>query len=242
MHKFNVMREIIPCKYDIRFEGVGFAYRKGIPVLEDINFYIPEKSRLVLFGPAGSGKTTIMALIARLWDAHTGIVKIGGIDVKDIHPQTIFNLVNAVFRDVHIFDDSIYNNIRFGRSNANATETEVLEAADKAMVLDFAWELPKGLHTRVGKGGGSLSTREKQCIGIARALLNNAPIVLLDETAACMDLEMEPHLHKAIKELTKNKTAVIATSRLTAWQEADKILELQQGRRPLILSANSSPD
>jgi ATP-binding cassette subfamily B protein len=234
------MSKIIPCKYDIRFEGVGFAYLKGIPVLEDINFYIPEKTRLVLFGPAGSGKTTIMALIARLWDVHTGIVKIGGTDVKNIHPQTIFHLVNEVFRDVPIFDDSIYNNIRFGRSNA--TETEVLDAADKAMVLDFAWELPKGLHTRVGKGGGRLSIREKQCIGIARALLNNAPIVLLDETAACMDLEKEPHLHKAIKELTKNKTVVIATSRLAPWQEADKIMDLQQARRPLILSANSSPD
>lgn len=218
----------VPEKFDISFEQVHFSYDDQNPVLQDVSFSLPEKSMLALVGPSGSGKTTITSLIARFWEANAGAVKIGGIDVKEMSPDTIYGLISEVFQDVYLFDDTIYNNIRFGRMDAS--EEEILDAAEKAMVLDFSFEMPEGLQTRTGEGGNRLSGGQKQRISIARALLKNAPIILLDEATASLDPENEIYIQQAIQELVKEKTVVVIAHKLATIQKANAILVLNSGQ------------
>lgn len=218
----------VPTRFDISFEKVTFGYQPAKNVLEDISFHVPERSMLALVGPSGSGKTTVTSLIARFWDASAGEVKIGGTDIRDMAPSAVYASISEVFQDVYLFDDSIYNNIRFGRMDA--TETEILEAAEAAQVLDFAMELPEGIHSLTGEGGNKLSGGQKQRISIARALLKNAPVVLLDEATASLDPENEIYIQEAIRQLVKGKTVVVIAHKLATIQQADQILVLNKGK------------
>ena len=220
-------RELRPVSFGIAFENVGFAYRDGREVLKNLSFTVPEKSMTALVGPSGSGKTTITSLIARFWDVQSGSVRIGGVNVQDMRPDDVCALVSEVFQDVYLFDDTIYNNIRFGRPDA--TEGEVLDAAEKARVMDFAWEMPDGLNARVGEGGNQLSGGQKQRISIARALLKDAPIILLDEATASLDPENEVYIQQAIQELVRDKTVVVVAHKLATVRNADQIIVLNEG-------------
>jgi ATP-binding cassette subfamily B protein IrtB len=224
----SVGKKQVPMQYDISFDNVTFAYHTGKPVLEDISFHVPERSMLALAGPSGSGKTTVTSLIARFWDVSAGAVKIGGTDIRDMAPAEVYALISEVFQDVYLFDDSIYQNIRFGRMDA--TEAEILEAAGAAQVLDFAMELPEGIHSAVGEGGNKLSGGQKQRISIARALLKNAPVVLLDEATASLDPENEIYIQEAIRQLVKGKTVIVIAHKLKTIQQADQILVLNKGK------------
>lgn len=221
-------KQLVPTQYDISFEKVTFAYHGNKKVLEDVSFRVPERSMLALVGPSGSGKTTITSLIARFWDITEGSIKIGGTDVRDIAPDNVYACISEVFQDVYLFDDSIYNNIRFGRMDAS--EADILEAAAAAQVLDFAMELPEGIHSRTGEGGNKLSGGQKQRISIARALLKNAPVVLLDEATASLDPENEIYIQEAIQQLVKGKTVVVVAHKLATIKNADVILVLNEGK------------
>ena len=217
----------MPTHFDIQFENVDFSYLDR-PTLQQLNFTVPENSMTALVGHSGSGKTTIASLIARFWDVNTGAIKIGGVDIRNIKQDKFYLLISEVFQDVYLFDDSIYNNIKIG--NPNATKDQIIQAADKAEVLDFVWELPEGMDSRVGEGGCKLSGGQKQRISIARALLKDAPIVLLDEATASLDPENEIYIQKAIQELVKSKTVIVIAHKLATIQKADQIIVLENGK------------
>lgn len=221
-------RALRPAGHHICFERVHFSYLPGQPVLQDVSFHIPEKTLTALVGPSGSGKTTITSLIARFWDADSGSVKIGGTDVRDMEPATVYSLISEVFQEVYLFDDTIYNNIRYG--NPQATYEQVIDAADRALVMEFAWEMPEGINSRVGENGNRLSGGQKQRISIARALLKDAPIVLLDEATASLDPENEVQIQQAIQQLVKEKTVIVIAHKLSTIVRADQILVLKEGR------------
>ncbi|HVI46412.1 MAG TPA: ABC transporter ATP-binding protein [Chitinophaga sp.] len=221
-------RGVTPSEYDVTFSDVHFSYHTGKKVLEDVSFRVPEKSMLALVGPSGSGKSTIAALVARFWDVQEGSVKIGGVDVRDMAPETTYSLISEVFQDVYLFDDTIYNNIRYGKMDA--TEEEVLRAAEKAMVLDFAMEMHDGIHSPAGEGGNKLSGGQQQRISIARALLKDAPIILLDEATASLDPENEVYIQQAIQELVKDKTVIVIAHKLVTIRDADAILVMNNGQ------------
>lgn len=214
-------------KYEIEFSDVSFAYEQHA-VLKNINFKIPEKSMTALVGASGSGKTTIANLIARFWDVQQGQVKVGGIDVKKLTCDSLLRNISMVFQNVYLFNDTILDNIRFG--NPQATETEVIAAAKKARCHRFISELEAGYQTVVEEGGSSLSGGEKQRISIARAILKDAPIILLDEATASVDPENEKHIQQAINELVKDKTLVVIAHRLSTIKNADQILVLESGK------------
>lgn len=218
----------IPTTYNITFEQVHFSYVADKPVLQDVSFELPERSMLALVGPSGSGKTTITTLIARFWDAQSGVVRIGGKDVKQMEPATVNGLISEVFQEVYLFDDTIYNNIKFGRMDAS--HEEIMAAAELARVLDFSFDLPDGLNTGIGEGGNRLSGGQKQRISIARALLKDAPIILVDEATASLDPENEIYIQQAIQELVKQKTVVVIAHKLATIQAAEHILVLDRGK------------
>ncbi|WP_343307463.1 ABC transporter ATP-binding protein [Chitinophaga niabensis] len=215
-----------PERFDISFEDVRFSYNET-PVLQDITCRFPEKAMTALVGPSGSGKTTITNLIARFWDVNSGTIRIGNTDIRKIPQETWYNQISEVFQEVYLFDDSIYNNILIGKQDA--TETEVMVAAAKAQVLEFARQLPEGLHTKVGEGGSRLSGGQKQRISIARALLKNAPIVLLDEATASLDPENETYIQLAIAELVQDKTVIVIAHKLNTIRHAQQIIVLDDG-------------
>nr|WP_295865181.1 ABC transporter ATP-binding protein [uncultured Chitinophaga sp.] len=217
-----------PAGGDIRFENVDFCYLPGQQVLHNVSFHIPEKSLTALVGPSGSGKTTITSLIARFWDVDGGSIKIGGADIRDMEPAAVYSLISEVFQEVYLFDDTIYNNIRYG--NPQATYEQVIDAADRALVMEFAWEMPEGINSRVGENGNRLSGGQKQRISIARALLKDAPIVLLDEATASLDPENEVQIQQAIQQLVKEKTVIVIAHKLSTIIRADQILVLKDGR------------
>lgn len=221
-------KRLVPVKYDISFNNVSFAYHHNKKVLDTVSFQVPERSMLALVGPSGSGKTTITSLIARFWDTTEGSIKIGGTDIREMAPDDVYACISEVFQDVYLFDDSIYNNIRFGRMDAS--ESEILDAAAAAQVLDFAMELPDGIHSSTGEGGNKLSGGQKQRISIARALLKNAPVVLLDEATASLDPENEIYIQAAIQQLVKGKTVVVVAHKLATIQHADTILVMNDGK------------
>lgn len=223
----ETQENLIPEKFNIEFKGVSFGYQEKLTV-HNINFSIPEKSMLALVGHSGSGKTTIASLIARFWDVTQGSIEIGGIDIRSINQEDFYKMIAEVFQEVYLFDDSIYNNIKIG--NPEAAKEEIWEAARKAQVLCFVEEFPEGMDTRVGEGGGKLSGGQKQRISIARALLKNAPIVLLDEATASLDPENEIYIQQAIQELVKSKTVVVIAHKLSTIQKAQQILVLKEGK------------
>ncbi|MEM9818913.1 MAG: ABC transporter ATP-binding protein, partial [Cyanobacteria bacterium P01_D01_bin.6] len=211
----------------IEFKNVSFSYG-GEAVLDQVNFQIPPSSMTALVGPSGSGKTTITNLIARFWDVKAGAVMLGGVDVRQIPTNTLLAQMTMVFQDVYLFNDTIFENVRFG--NPNASEAQVMAAAQAAQCHEFITRLPEGYQTIVGEGGGTLSGGEKQRISIARAMLKDAPIVLLDEATASIDPENERLIQQAIQALSAEKTLIVIAHRLTTIAAADQILVLDQGR------------
>ncbi len=220
-------RALRPGDHGIAFDNVHFSYEKK-EILHGISVKIPDKTTTAVIGPSGSGKTTLCSLIARFWDVDSGSIKIGGKDVREYTLESLMEQISMVFQNVYLFADTIENNIKFGRPQA--THGEVVEAARKACCADFIEALPDGYDTVIGEGGASLSGGEKQRISIARAMLKDAPIVILDEATANVDPENEDRLQKAIEELTRNKTIIMIAHRLKTVRNADQILVVDEGR------------
>ena len=217
--------------YDIEFQNVDFSYGEGKErrqVLHNVNLKIPEYSVTAIVGPSGSGKSTICNLIARFYDTDSGSVRVGGHDVKEFTCDSLLSNISMVFQNVYLFHDTVRNNICFGKPDA--TEAEMVEAAKKACCHDFIMALPEGYDTVIGEGGGSLSGGEKQRISIARAILKDAPIIILDEATASVDPENEHLIQAAISELTKGKTIVTIAHRLATIEQADQILVVDNGQ------------
>ncbi|MEO0518184.1 MAG: ABC transporter ATP-binding protein [Cyanobacteria bacterium P01_A01_bin.116] len=217
----------VPTDTAIEFKNVSFCYDRET-VLEEVSFTIQPRSMTALVGPSGSGKTTITNLIARFWDATEGSVSLGGVDVRQLATDTLLSQMTMVFQDVYLFNDTIFENIRFGRPEA--TELEVIAAAKAAQCHSFITAFDQGYQTMVGEGGATLSGGEKQRISIARALLKDAPIVLLDEATASVDPENERLIQQAIHALSVQKTLIVIAHRLATIAAADQILVLEQGR------------
>ncbi|WMJ82228.1 ABC transporter ATP-binding protein [Clostridium sp. MB40-C1] len=215
-----------PLGNDIVFNNVSFGY-ENTQVLKDISISMKAGTLTALVGPSGSGKSTILKLAARFYDPEKGKILLGGMNMRDIEPEKLFQRISMVFQDVYLFQDTIGNNIRFGRENA--TQAEVEEVAKKACCHDFIMKLPQGYNTPVGEGGSTLSGGEKQRISIARAMLKNAPIVLLDEATASLDPENEVDVQKAINELIKGRTVIVIAHRLKTIRGADQIVVLDNG-------------
>lgn len=219
-------------QYDIEFCHVDFGYEErdavGRTVLKDVSFTIPEKTSTAIVGPSGSGKTTICNLIARFYDVQAGSIRVGGHDVREFTCDSLLKNMSMVFQNVYLFHDTIRNNIRFGRPDA--TEEEVMAAAKAARCHEFIQALPQGYDTVVGEGGGTLSGGEKQRISIARAMLKNAPVIILDEATASVDPENEHLIQEAISELTHGKTIITIAHRLATIENADQILVVDEGR------------
>ncbi|AJQ28942.1 ABC transporter ATP-binding protein [Pelosinus fermentans] len=213
--------------YDIQFQDVTFAYEKRT-VLKNVSFTIPENTTTAIIGPSGSGKSTICSLIARFYDADKGSVSVGGVAVKAMTCDSLLKNISMVFQKVYLFHDTVLNNIRFGKPEA--TFEEVVATAKKACCHDFIMNLPNGYETVIGDGGSTLSGGEKQRISIARAMLKNAPIVILDEATASVDPENEHTIQKAISALVHGKTMIIIAHRLATIQNADQILVVDDGR------------
>jgi ATP-binding cassette subfamily B protein IrtB len=213
--------------YDIQFQDVTFAYDQR-EVLSNVSFSIPENTTTAIVGPSGSGKSTICSLIARFYDVDQGRVSVGGVDVKKITCDSLLRNISMVFQKVYLFHDTVFNNIRFGKPDAGFEE--VVDAAKKACCHDFIMSLPHGYQTVIGEGGSTLSGGEKQRISIARAMLKNAPIVILDEATASVDPENEHAIQKAISALVHGKTIIIIAHRLATIQSADQILVVDEGR------------
>ena len=220
-------RSLTPVTHDIVFDHVSFSYEKK-EILHDLSLTIPDKTTTAIVGPSGSGKTTLTSLIARFWEADSGRISIGGHDIREYTLESLMDQISMVFQDVYLFNDTIENNIRFGCPDAAHKQVE--DAAQKACCHEFIKALPEGYNTVVGEAGGSLSGGEKQRISIARAMLKDAPIVILDEATANVDPENEAELQKAIEALTHNKTIIMIAHRLKTVRHADQILVVDQGR------------
>jgi len=219
----------VPTKFNICFDNISFTYVDSIrPELENINFELPSNSMTALVGPSGSGKTTIIRMIMRYADPQQGKVRIGGHDIRSMTQESLMRNISVVFQDVYLFDDTIFSNILMG--NPNATDLEVKSAAKAAYCHEFIQRLPQGYQTRVGDIGGSLSGGERQRISIARAILKDAPIVILDEPTAALDTESELAVQKAIDVLVKKRTVIVIAHRLSTIVGADKILVLDNGK------------
>ena len=197
-------------------------------IIRDVSFTIPEGTTTAIVGPSGSGKTTLTSLMARFWDVDSGAVKLGGIDVKDYTLDSLMRNFSMVFQRVYLFNDSIENNIKFGKPDA--THEEVVAAAKAARCHEFIMALPDGCDTIIGESGTTISGGERQRLSIARAMLKDAPIIILDEATANVDPENEAELQEAVKALTAGKTLVMIAHRMKTVQEADQILVLDQGR------------
>lgn len=220
-------RDFSIASYNIGFTDVSFGYGE-IEVLHNLSFQIPQNTTTAIVGPSGSGKSTICNLITRFYDVNSGSVKIGGHDVREFTCDSLLKNISMVFQNVYLFNDTIRNNIKFGKSDA--TEDEIIEAAKKACCHDFIMALPEGYDTMIGEGGSSLSGGEKQRISIARAILKNAPIILLDEATASIDPENEHLIQQAISELIQGKTIVTIAHRLATIENADQILVVDHGK------------
>lgn len=220
-------KEIVLSHYDIEFCNVTFGYHSRT-VLDNVSFKTPEKTSTAIVGPSGSGKTTICSLLARFYDPQSGTISVGGHNLKEFTCDSLLSNISMVFQNVYLFHDTIRANICFGKPNA--TESEMIEAAKKARCHDFIMALPNGYDTLVGEGGGTLSGGEKQRISIARAILKNAPIIILDEATASIDPENEHLIQQAISELTRGKTIITIAHRLATIQNADQILVVDDGR------------
>ncbi|WED24690.1 ABC transporter ATP-binding protein/permease [Vibrio sp. JC009] len=225
----SVCREPVePEGFAIRFEDVGFSYDKGKPVLSNLCFSVPERSVTAIVGLSGSGKSTILNLLPRFWDVESGKITLGGADIKMLAPEELHQMITIVFQDVYLFSGSIYENIAFGSPTASAEE--IIQAAKSAQAHEFIEALPEGYDTRVGEGGAALSGGERQRISIARAILKDAPVVLMDEATAAIDPTNERAIQSALSALVKDKTLIIVAHRLSTVQSADQILVLENGQ------------
>ena len=213
--------------YDIVFDHVGFAYNTGETVLKDVSFTAKQGEVTALVGPSGGGKTTVSRLAARFWDINRGKITVGGMDVSRIDPEALLSLYSIVFQDVTLFDNTVLENIRIG--NKDATDEQVIAAAKLANVDEFAEKLPDGWHTNIGENGCELSGGERQRISIARAFLKNAPIILLDEATASLDVENETLIQTALSRLIADKTVLVIAHRMRTVAGADKIVVLSDG-------------
>lgn len=224
-----------PNGYDIVFKNVSFAYDDK-DVLKNVSFTAKEGEVTALVGPSGSGKSTVARLAARLWDIESGTITVGGIDISKIDPEVLLGKYSMVFQDVVLFDDTVMENIRLGRHGA--TDAEVIKAAKAANCDEFIQKLPDGYNTRIGENGAKLSGGERQRISIARALLKNAPIVLLDEATASLDVENETKVQGALSRLLAGKTVLVIAHRMRTVAAADKIIVLSGGK----VAEQGSPD
>lgn len=213
--------------YDIEFDNVNFSYNDDVKVLAGVSFTAKQGEITALVGPSGGGKTTVSRLAARFWDSSSGKITVGGMDISKIEPETLLSLYSIVFQDVTLFNTSILENIRLGKKDA--TDEEVLYAAKLANCDEFANKLPNGYDTEIGENGCNLSGGERQRISIARAFLKNAPIVLLDEATASLDVENETIIQTALSRLIKNKTVLVIAHRMRTIENADKIIVLANG-------------
>ena len=219
--------QLINKGYDIAFEHVGFAYESGEMVLNDVSFLAKQGEVTALVGPSGGGKTTVSRLAARFWDIQKGKIMVGGMDISKIEPEALLSLYSIVFQDVTLFDNTILENIRIG--NKDATDEQVLKAAHLANCDEFAERLPEKWNSRIGENGCELSGGERQRISIARAFLKDAPIILLDEATASLDVENETLIQTALSRLIKDKTVLVIAHRMRTVAGADKIVVLDHG-------------
>lgn len=222
--------------YDIVFDHVGFAYNQGEPVLRDISFQAMQGQVTALVGPSGGGKSTAARLAARFWDLSKGRITVGGVDVSTVDPESLLKNFSVVFQDVVLFNNTIMENLRLGRKNA--TDQEVMKAAEAAQCTEFINRLPNGYETMIGENGSVLSGGERQRLSIARALLKDAPIILLDEATASLDVENESMVQGALSNLVRNKTVLIIAHRLRTVAKADRIVVLKDG----IVAEQGSPE
>lgn len=214
--------------YDIEFSNVGFSYDTGDVVLKDVSFNAKQGEVTALIGPSGGGKTTISRLAARFWDADKGKITVGGMDISKIDPETLMSLYSIVFQDVTLFNNTVIENIRIGKMDA--TDEEVIAAAKLAHCDEFAEKLSDGWNTMIGENGCELSGGERQRISIARAFLKDAPIILLDEATASLDVDNETMIQESLSRLIKNKTVMIIAHRMRTVADADKIVVLKDGK------------
>ena len=214
--------------YDIVFDNVSFAYNTGEQVLSGVSFTAKQGEVTALIGPSGGGKSTAAKLAARFWDADSGKITLGGTDVKTVDPEKLLSAYSIVFQDVTLFNNTVMENIRIGRQNA--TDEEVLAAAREAQCDEFVEKLPEGYQTMIGENGSALSGGERQRISIARAVLKDSPVILLDEATASLDAENETHIQRAISRLVKGKTVLIIAHRMRTVEGADKLVLLKDGK------------
>ena len=220
-------KEITPENHDIELKHVSFSYDKK-KIIDDVSLSIPERTTTAIVGPSGGGKSTLCSLIARFWDVDSGEITLGGINVKDYSMNSLMRNFAFVFQTVYLFEDTIENNIKFSRQDAS--HEEVVEVAKKACCDEFIRQLPNGYDTIIGEGGASLSGGEKQRISIARAMMKDAPIIVLDEATANVDPENEKELVEAIEALTKEKTIIMIAHRLKTVRHADQIIVIDSGK------------
>lgn len=213
--------------YDIEFSNVGFSYETGDVVLKDVSFVAKQGEVTALIGPSGGGKTTVSRLASRFWDANRGSITVGGMDISKVDPETLMSLYSIVFQDVTLFNNTIFENIRIGKMDA--TDEEVIAAAKLAHCDEFAEKLSDGWNTVIGENGSELSGGERQRISIARAFLKDAPIILLDEATASLDVDNETMIQESLSRLIKDKTVMIIAHRMRTVANADKIVVLKDG-------------
>lgn len=213
--------------YDIAFENVGFSYEDGNTVLSDVDFVVKQGEVTALIGPSGGGKTTVSRLAARFWDCNKGKISVGGMDVSEVEPESLLSLYSIVFQDVTLFNNTIMENIRVGKKDA--TDEEVMAAAKLANCTQFIEKLPDRWNTMIGENGSELSGGERQRISIARAFLKDAPIILMDEATASLDVDNESVIQESISKLIKDKTVLIIAHRMRTVDGADKIVVLKDG-------------
>ena len=222
--------------YDIGFFNVGFSYESGETVLKDVSFVAKQGEVTALIGPSGGGKTTVSRLASRFWDVNQGTITVGGMDISQIDPETLMSLYSIVFQDVTLFNNTVMENIRIGKMNA--TDEEVIVAAKLAHCDEFAEKLADGWDTMIGENGSELSGGERQRISIARAFLKDAPIILLDEATASLDVDNETMIQESLSRLIKDKTVMIIAHRMRTVADADKIVVLKDGT----VAENGSPE
>ena len=216
-----------PLNHDIVFDHVSFSYEEDVQTLQDVSFTARQGQVTALVGPSGGGKTTVARLAARFWDVDSGKITLGGVDVSTVDPEALLQHFSIVFQDVTLFDDTILENIRLGRKDA--TDEEVLAAAQAAECDEFAHRLPQGYLTKIGENGERLSGGERQRISIARAMLKGAPVILLDEATSSLDAENERKIQSALSRLVKDKTVLIIAHRMRTISGADKVVVLRDG-------------
>ena len=227
-HDEQTGKEILDNKgYDITFDHVSFAYKKGEQILKDVSFTAKQGEVTALIGPSGGGKTTISRLAARFWDNDGGRITVGGINVSEIDPEKLLSLYSIVFQDVTLFNNTVMENIRIGKKDA--ADEEVMNAARLANCIDFVEKLPDGWNTMIGENGSELSGGERQRISIARAFLKDAPIILMDEATASLDVDNESAIQESISKLIRDKTVLIIAHRMRTVDGVDRIVVLKGG-------------